>query len=117
MESTRTFTADELKDFNGGGADGKIFISVLGNVYDVTAGAAFYGPGSGYHVFAGKEASRALAKMQISDEEANAGWDNLNEEHVQTLADWEKKYKEKYPVVGTFAPDRAFVARGLQFEP
>jgi membrane-associated progesterone receptor component len=107
----RTFTADELLAFAG--VDGApIYLSCLGTVFDVTSGADFYGPGAGYGVFAGKEVTRPLAKMAIADAEANAGWGNLNEEQRGIVQDWFNKYKAKYPVVGTFAPDAQFEARG-----
>jgi membrane-associated progesterone receptor component len=117
MEQVRTFTAEELAQFAGQTSTTPIYISVRGNVYDVSAGRGFYGPGAGYHAFAGKEASRALGKMQVSEEECNAGWTNLNEEHRQTLADWEKRYVEKYPMVGIFKPDPEFESRGNSFQP
>ena len=105
-------TPEDLAAFDGTGAEGTIYISVRGVIYDVTAGKDFYGPGGGYHVFAGKDATRSLAKMQISDAEANCGWDNLNEEHKQTLGEWEAKYQQKYPVVGALIRDSHFIARG-----
>ena len=115
--SDRTFTAEELNEFRGQTGDIPIYISVCGNVYDVSSGRGFYGPGAGYNVFAGKEASRALGKMQVSEVECNASWTNLNQEHLDVLKDWEKKYKEKYPVVGVFKPDDQFEARGAAFDP
>jgi membrane-associated progesterone receptor component len=111
------FTIEELAQFDGTGAEGKIYISVRGEVYDVTSGKDFYGPGAGYHVFAGKDATRCLGKMQISDTEANCGWENLSEESQTTLAEWEAKYKTKYPVVGTLVRDSAFLARGAVLPP
>jgi membrane-associated progesterone receptor component len=110
-------TPDELAAFNGTGPEGIIYVAVRGVIYDVTAGRDFYGPGGGYHVFAGKDATRCLAKMQVSDTEANCGWDNLSEEHQETLGEWEAKYRAKYPVVGTLAADPHFAARGIMFEP
>lgn len=41
----RDFTLEELKPYNGEGPDGRILMAVNGNVYDVTKGARFYGPG------------------------------------------------------------------------
>lgn len=41
----RDFTLEELKEYDGLGPDGRILMAVNGNVYDVTKGARFYGPG------------------------------------------------------------------------
>jgi len=110
-------TAEELAKFVGDDAEPRIFISVRGHIFDVTSGRDFYGPGEGYSVFAGREASRALGKMQISAAECNAGWANLSEEHAKTLGEWEAKYKEKYTIVGEFIPDSEFETRGAALEP
>ncbi|KAK7202304.1 Cytochrome b5-like Heme/Steroid binding domain containing protein [Novymonas esmeraldas] len=112
----RTFTAAELAKFTGDKGT-PIYVSVKGKVYDCTSGAAFYGPGKSYAVFAGKEASRCLGKMLISDEEANANWDDLAPEHMQTLDEWAAKFESKYPVIGTFEPDDQYYARQKLFTP
>lgn len=112
------FSAEQLKAFDGSKAPGApIYLSVCGLVYDVTKGAEFYGPGQPYSVFAGKEVSRCLGKMEIDDKEANAGWANLNDEHKECLQQWEARFKQKYPCVGTFSKDGGFEARALLFEP
>lgn len=41
----RDFTVEELKMYNGTQEDGRVLIAVNGNVYDVTKGKHFYGPG------------------------------------------------------------------------
>ena len=57
--------------------------------------------GAGYHVFAGKEAARALALMSLRPEDCNGDLSGLSEERLAVLADWERKYRDKgYPVVG-----------------
>lgn len=86
-------------------------------MYDCSSARQFYGPGSPYEVFAGKEATRCLAKMIIGADEANAGWGNLSDENLSTLNDWIEKYEAKYPVVGHFVPDPDFITRGDAFEP
>ena len=106
------FTAEELAEYNGTN-DKPIYLSVMGIVYDVTAGADFYRIGAAYGCFAGKECSRCLAKMEINDNEANAGWSNLNEEHAKTMLEWKAKYDTKYPIVGRFAPDAYYEQRGM----
>ncbi|KAG2329717.1 hypothetical protein Bca4012_020743 [Brassica carinata] len=60
----------------------------------------FYGPGGPYALFAGKDASRALAK--ISFEEKDLTWDisGLGPFELEALEDWEYKFKSKYATVG-----------------
>lgn len=112
----REFSAADLGTHKGtdGGA---ILLSVFGTVYDVSAGKDFYGPGGGYACFAGKEVTRCLGKMTVSDDEANASWTNLNDEHRQTAVEWDVKFKAKYPIIGKFTPDADFEAKGAALEP
>ena len=56
--------------------------------------------GAGYHIFAGKEVSRALAKMSLVEEECNGNLDDLTKHQLDVLQDWETKFQEKYEVVG-----------------
>ena len=46
------FTDSDLTQFTGKNS-GKIYLSILGKVFDVTKGAKYYGIGESYHVFAG----------------------------------------------------------------
>lgn len=41
----KDFTVEELRKYDGNGPDGRILVAVNGNVYDVTKGKKFYGPG------------------------------------------------------------------------
>ncbi|KAK9817230.1 hypothetical protein WJX72_011430 [[Myrmecia] bisecta] len=93
-------TLDQLKAFDGSKPEGTIYISVKGVIYDVTSGSDFYGPGSGYHIFAGKEASRALALMSLKQEDCTGNLEGLTEAQLETLASWEAKFALKYQVVG-----------------
>ena len=72
-------------------------------MFDVTNGKSFYGPGGAYAMFAGKDASRALAKMSKNDEDITPSLDGLSEKEMGVLDDWEKKFEAKYPVVGRVA--------------
>mmetsp|Transcript_29437 Transcript_29437/g.25141 ORF Transcript_29437/g.25141 Transcript_29437/m.25141 type:complete len:86 (-) Transcript_29437:30-287(-) len=62
------WTVDELKAYDGSG-ETPILIGVKGRVYNVWTKAALYGPGGGYHIFAGRDASRLLAKGILKDSE------------------------------------------------
>lgn len=44
----RDFTIQELKQYDGNQPDGRVLMSVNGNIYDVTRGKRFYGPGELY---------------------------------------------------------------------
>lgn len=114
--SLPTFTADELKEYNG--KDGKpIYISLKGVVYDCSSGRSYYGEGEDHEVFAAKEVTRSLAKMLFDNCEANASWSNLNDAHQKKLDEWVTKFSSKYPVVGAFKPDAQFEERGNAFDP
>lgn len=41
----RDFTVQELIKYDGTAEDGRVLVAVNGNVYDVTKGKRFYGPG------------------------------------------------------------------------
>lgn len=41
----KDFTVEELKAYDGTQPDGRVLVAVNGNVYDVTKGKKFYGPG------------------------------------------------------------------------
>jgi hypothetical protein len=52
--SSTTFTVKELEEFGNGRNGNPIYLSIFGRVYDVTAGAKFYGEDAPYGMFAGK---------------------------------------------------------------
>lgn len=97
------FTPQQLSQYNGSDPTKPIYVAVKGRVFDVTTGKSFYGPGGPYAMFAGKDASRALAKMSKNDEDVLPSLDGLSEKEIGVLNDWEKKFEAKYPVVGRVA--------------
>ncbi|RZC73677.1 hypothetical protein C5167_049161 [Papaver somniferum] len=94
-------TLQQLKQFDGSDASKPIYVALKGKIFDVTTGKSFYGPGGSYCIFAGKDASRALAKMSKNDEDICASLDGLSEKEMGVLNDWEKKFEAKYPVIGS----------------
>lgn len=93
-------TAQQLRGFDGSDPSKPIYVAIRGTVYDVTSGGSFYGPGGPYVVFAGREASRALAKMSKSEDDVNGVLAGLSEKEMGVLQDWEKKFQAKYPIIG-----------------
>ncbi len=79
----------------------RIVLGVCGAVYDVTAlGARFYGPGNAYALFAGRDATRALALGSTDAADVARGGD-VDGVPPQAVADQCKFYEEKYgPRIG-----------------
>lgn len=97
----RILSAQTLAQYRGQ-AGGRIYVGVLGKVYDVSASAGFYGPGGQYHVFAGRDATRALAKGLLLDEEVlNRPGDvsDLDGSEQLKLDSWVDRFEAKYPCV------------------
>lgn len=61
----------------------------------------FYGPGGPYALFAGKDASRALAKMSFEEKDLTGDISGLGSFELEALQDWEYKFMGKYVKVGT----------------
>lgn len=60
----------------------------------------FYGPGGPYALFAGRDASRALALMSFDPRDLTGNIEGLNASELEVLQDWEYKFMEKYVKVG-----------------
>ena len=61
----------------------------------------FYGPGGPYALFAGKDASRALAKMSFEEKDLTGDISGLGPFELEALQDWEYKFMSKYVKVGS----------------
>jgi len=87
------FTKDELKLFNGVDRD-SIYLSILGEVYDVTTGK-FYSKDGDYGFFAGKDFSRGFATGEpakdSSEEELVL---DLTPKLVADIGGWRKFYRK-----------------------
>ncbi|XP_021758019.1 probable steroid-binding protein 3 [Chenopodium quinoa] len=98
--SSMEFTLQQLKQYDGTDPSKSVYVAIKGRVFDVSTGKNFYGPGGAYAMFAGKDASRALAKMSKNEDDVVSNIDGLSDKELEVLADWEKKFEAKYPVVG-----------------
>lgn len=54
-------------------------------------------------VFAGKDASRALAKTSTKPEDVSPEWRDLDDKEKGTLNDWNTFFSKRYNVVGVVA--------------
>jgi len=99
----RNFTLSELEAFNGSDPSKPLYMGCNGLVFDVSTGRGFYGPGAAYGVFAGRDASRGLGKMEIQYNGADIS--DLSASEKQVMKDWSDKFQSKYPVVGQIVDD------------
>jgi len=100
-------TADELVEYDGRelpGTNGHapLFLAVRGRIYDVTAGAPFYGPGRSYHKLVGKDATRAFCTGCLEPECLISSVDGLTEAQQKEADRWIELYEhhDKYKLVG-----------------
>ncbi|GAA5836080.1 hypothetical protein JCM3766R1_001960 [Sporobolomyces carnicolor] len=94
------FTKAELAKYNGADPSTPIYVAIKGKIYDVSAKRDMYGPGCGYNVFTGKDASKALGKSSLKAEDADSDYSSLTDEEKKVLDDWEKYFAKRYNIVG-----------------
>ena len=103
----REYTAAELQVHTGAGGEGAILLALDSVVYDMAShatGREFYGPGKGYAVFAGRDATYGLATMSLDP----AAWPPsgaaaYTASQLDTIASWATKFQSKYEVKGWLA--------------
>ncbi|KAL9276555.1 hypothetical protein ACSQ67_025902 [Phaseolus vulgaris] len=99
-------TDRELRAYDGSDPNKPLLMAIKGQIYDVSTGRNFYGPGGPYAMFAGKECSRALSLLSFKPEDINGDLEGLGESELTILEDWEFKFIEKYPKVGVLIPEQ-----------
>lgn len=102
-----TYTSAELAEY-GNGKDGKpLLLSVFGRVYDVSAGAKFYGEEGSYHMFAGKDVTRALSTGCKEEKCLVRSTNGLSEKQLNEGKRWLSFFQlhDKYPFVGLLEED------------
>mmetsp|Transcript_26899 Transcript_26899/g.31294 ORF Transcript_26899/g.31294 Transcript_26899/m.31294 type:complete len:227 (+) Transcript_26899:245-925(+) len=92
---------EDLKPYDGTqDPDGPILMAVNGDVYNVWKGRHFYGPGCEYHIFAGRDATRLLAKTKVEEESEEEKKNELNMAERAALQGWIFTIKSKYEYIG-----------------
>lgn len=101
----RDYTIAELSRHDGSDPGIPLLIVARGFVYDVGRGRDFYGPGGPYAMFAGKDCSRALAKMAFDPELFTGDLDGLQRDELDRLDEWIETFESKYRRVGRLLAD------------
>ncbi|KAA8516298.1 hypothetical protein F0562_016591 [Nyssa sinensis] len=99
-------TEDELRAYDGSDPNKPLLMAIKGQIYDVSRSRMFYGPGGPYALFAGRDASRALALMSFDPQDLTGNIDGLSDSELEVLQDWEYKFMEKYVKVGQLVSER-----------
>eukprot|EP00957_Ditylum_brightwellii_P031990 2425604-Ditylum_brightwellii.AAC.1 len=91
LEDLASFTSassiegdDECDEYDESNSS-PLYLSIMGRIYDVTAGSNFYGPGGQYHSFVGKDATRAFATGCLKEECMVSTLDGLSEKELKEI--------------------------------
>ena len=87
------FTDEALRE------DERLFVVVLGKVYDVSASPSFYGAGAPYEGFANGDASRAFLTADFAAD-GTSDVSGLTPRECAGLESWQRLYDDKYEHVG-----------------
>lgn len=101
-------TLEELRKYDGRDEEGRVLLSVCGEIYDVTKGAKFYGPDAPYANLAGRDATRALALFDV--DAIKDTWDDYSDlsiTQMNNVTEWVEQFKEKYVYVGKLVKTEA----------
>ncbi|XP_071560157.1 neuferricin [Temnothorax nylanderi] len=90
----KVFTTNELKRYTN--LENGLYLSVLGQVFDVTKGEKHYGPGGTYHAFTGRDASLAFITGEFDDQGLTDDISSLSQRQVKALDDWLQFYNANY---------------------
>ncbi|KAL1548802.1 Membrane steroid-binding protein 2 [Salvia divinorum] len=93
-------TEEDLRPYDGSDPNKPLLMAIKGQIYDVSRSRMFYGPGGPYALFAGRDASRALALMSFDPKDLTGNIEGLSDSELEVLQDWEYKFMEKYVKVG-----------------
>lgn len=97
-----SWNLQEISQYDGGeSSTGPLLIAVDGYVYNCWKGSHFYGRGCEYSIFAGRDATRLLAKRLLEEEPIAERTKPLTLGERAVLAAWVQTFK-KYDMVGRF---------------
>jgi membrane-associated progesterone receptor component len=101
----KTYTPKALVPFNGMNGQ-RILLAINGIVFDVSRGRNFYGPEGMYANFAGRDASRGMAKQSFDEDmltDIDQPLDKLEDltpSEIENMNGWIDHFSSKYTVCG-----------------
>lgn len=111
--NVRVVTQEELESKTGEN-DSEIWLSVLGEVFDVTEGKSFYGKGMSYSGLSGKDCSLGYVTGIFTAEEAAKDTDEISDDMIPGVLEWLSFYKThgSYKFVGYLVDPRFYDEHG-----
>jgi membrane-associated progesterone receptor component len=108
----KVYTSKTLEPFHGKDG-GRILLAIDGIVFDVTAGRSFYGPNGMYGNFAGRDASRGMAKQSFDLEMLTPidqpldKLEDLKPDEIENMKGWIDHFSNKYIICGKLVENDA----------
>lgn len=100
-KSKKIFTKDELKQYDGTDPNKPILLAILGEVFDVSKGGKkYYGKGSSYNFFTGRDGSRAFVTGEFNEKGLIDDIDELTPKQVKEIVRWRTFFQKDYTFVG-----------------
>ncbi|KZS95279.1 cytochrome b5 [Sistotremastrum niveocremeum HHB9708] len=104
----KRYTPQTLRKYDGVDPEGKgrILLAIKGTVFDVTQGKSFYGPDGMYGNFAGRDASRGMAKQSFDSEMLTPidqpldKLTDLTSDEIDNMNGWIEHFAHKYIICG-----------------
>lgn len=114
-----TMTLEQLSEMDGRTETTPIYISVKGNIYDVSAAREMYGPGGAYSGFSGRDATRGFANGCMEERCMTSSLEGLTEVERKEIDRWVELYHnhDKYTYIGrllTVDPMDAIVTEEIE---
>ena len=106
LSEARNLYLDKNRDDNDNNSkedgNGIILLAFMGEVFDVSSGARFYGKGGGYNFFSFKDATRAYITGEFNEEELIDDVSDFEKDPRiwKDLLEWRTFYFDKYVHVG-----------------
>ena len=90
----RMIRDEELAKYTGATEGSRIWISILGEVYDVTGGEEYYGQDNSYHVFAGRDATPCFVTGVFTEEGSKNDINKVPAKDLVAIEEWKTFYDD-----------------------
>eukprot|EP00794_Sanderia_malayensis_P013747 gene13747-15183_t len=115
----KLFTKEELAKYGAlVTTTDKIYLAILGKVFDVSAGKRHYGKGGSYSFFTGIDGTKAFVTGDFNKEGLIDDITGLKDEQCLSLSEWQELYFKDYTylgkVIGNFYDENGFETPALK---